>query len=40
MKSLENYDQLMKKIIDIFKPGKMNVTIMANKVHPPSHIVF
>ena len=28
----ENYDQLMKKIIDIFKPGKMNVTIMANKV--------
>ena len=29
---LENYEQLLKKVIAIFKPGKMNVTIMANEV--------
>ena len=28
----ENYEQLLKKVLAIFKPGKMNVTIMANEV--------
>ena len=28
----ENYEELLKQVIEIFKPGHINVTVMANKV--------
>ena len=32
----ENYEELLKQVIEIFKPGHINVTVMANKVsHKP-----